>query len=174
MSPFNPKGLISLILVATSSVAFADPSSDTANLQIEIVARAQSLSDNNELKIKQLGEPLDIQFSVADIDPQTIFDIYIALEKPTESESEQSQPLFVNSQGDFVEITTPYLINQTAWPGQVTLISYEQLPIYAKWVGQYTFYAVLMAAGTKSEKVLEPSYWESRLAADKFFLTRVK
>ena len=171
MSLFNPKGLISLILIVTSSVAFADQNNDTANLQIEVVASGQSLSDNNELKIKQLGEPLEVQFSVTDIDPQTAFDIYVALEKPTESE--QSQLWFVDSKGHLLDTITPHLTNQTAWPGKVTLISYE-LPMYANWVGEYTFYAVLMAAGTESEKVVEASYWKSRLAADQFFLTRVK
>jgi hypothetical protein len=171
MSLFNPKGLISLIFIVTSSVVFADQNNDTASLQIEVVTSGQSLSDNNKLKIKQLGEPLEVQFSLTDIDPQTAFDIYIALEKPTESG--QSQLWFVDSKGRLVETITPHLTNQTAWEGKATLISHE-LPIYAQWVGQYTLYAVLLAAGTKSEKVVEASYWKSRLAADQFFLTRVK
>jgi hypothetical protein len=171
MSFFNSKGLISLILIVSSSVAFADQNNETTHLQIEVVASGQSLSDNNELKIKQLGELLEVRFSVTDIDPQTAFDIYIALEKP--SESGQSQLWFVDSKGRLLETITPHLTDQTAWPGKATLISHE-LPIYAQWVGQYTFYAVLMAAGTESEKVLEASHWKSRLAADRFFLTRVK
>ncbi|MEK8017207.1 MAG: hypothetical protein VSS75_010085 [Candidatus Parabeggiatoa sp.] len=177
MYQFNQKGLlISLLVTGILCFMTLPAQADSVKSCIQVSSTNQ-LSDS-DMKVIQPSDPLEVTFSWTPVDPDVHFDIYIALQSP----SEMGDVLlsFLDIAGHFHQTVESYFTGQEAWDGKITVLKYEELPFanvrleQLTGIGLYAFYAVVVPEGTEKGNVLNPAYWISDLCSDMFFITRTK
>ncbi len=172
----NQQGLFLSLLVAVLFMPLSPTQADSVKSCLEM-SSTNPLSDSDS-KIIQLSDPLEMTFAWNQVDPDVHFDIYIALQFP--STMEDIQLRFLDTAGNFHQTVEPYLIDQQAWNGKITVLKYEKLPFanvrldQLSGIGQYAFYAVVVPKGTEKQNVLNPAYWISDLCSEKVFVTRTR
>jgi hypothetical protein len=179
MYPFYEKGfLISLLVIGALSFTTLPAQADSVKSCIQVSSTNQ-LSDS-KLKVIQFNDPLEVTFSWNPDVPDSYFDIYIALQFPSEMGEQNVQLNFLDFAGYFHQSVEPYLTAQEVWDGKITVLKYDTLPFenvrleQLSGIGLYAFYAVVVPEGTEKENVLNPAYWISDLCSDMFFVTRTK
>ena len=135
------------------------------------------LSDS-DVNVIQTSDPLEMTFAWNPVNPDAHFDIYIALQFPPVNGHTQLN--FLDNAGNFHQNVEPYLTNQQAWDGKITVLKYEKLPFanvrldQLSGIGQYAFYAVVVPENTEKENVLNSDYWISDLCSEMIFVTRTR
>ncbi|RKZ54564.1 MAG: hypothetical protein DRR16_01160 [Candidatus Parabeggiatoa sp. nov. 3] len=180
MSQFNQKGLLISLLV-TGALCFMTLPVQADSVKSCIEVSSTNLLSDSEVKVIQLSDPLEVTFSWNPADPDAHFDIYIALQSPSEMGEQDIQLSFLDVAGHFHQTVESYLTDQQAWDGKITVLKYEELPFenvrldqFSGMIGLYAFYAVVVPEGTEKENVLNPDYWISDLCSDMFFVTRTR
>lgn len=165
------KYVIHLLLFMLSMVT---PIVAQASAQAQLEASCNPLEEFNAVP---LGGEVNVCFSLRGFDtPQyrdKTFDIYLGVRPPQEEALwfiSTSGKLFKNDGVNFHEVVAPYLANVQLSDGKGVVFDL-QLPTDINMVGEYTFYAIVVAAGETD--VLNSKNWVGNLTQTTVLVTRL-
>lgn len=148
-----------LLPIITGGITIAQAGDEAST--ISVVGNA--LEDS---KVKSLSEPLEVRYSLQNVNNVAPVDVYIAVLTPNNGF------WFLQPAGTFVDTPQPYYQNLTQETSATVLKL--NLPNDFSLIGENTFYAALLPAKTDATHVpLASLPWE-KLALDTVFLTRIK